>query len=164
SARFVHARHVEAAAALVQGGLRLGQGERCAAAVRSGLRRSVDVGAVLWPSPRAGCIRSPRPNTPGEPVSSSLLDKRQERIRRMFAGVAPRYDLLNPLLSLNVDRYWRWRTTRLVPPVGGAPILDVCTGTGDLALAYDRASGGRAPVVGTDFCGEMLLPAVAKAR
>src|SRR5438128_427712 len=72
-------------------------------------------------------------------VSIDLLDKREARIRRMFGNIAPRYDLLNHLLSLNIDRYWRWRTTRLVPPSGTAPILDVCTGTGDLALAYDRA-------------------------
>jgi len=97
-------------------------------------------------------------------VSTSLLDKRETRIRRMFNNIAPRYDLLNHLLSLNVDRYWRWRTTRLVPPQGTAPILDVCTGTGDLALAYDRAAGGRVPVIGADFCHEMLVRATRKAE
>ena len=97
-------------------------------------------------------------------MTQALLDKREPRIRRMFAHIAPSYDLLNHLLSLNIDRYWRWRTTRLVPPRGDAPILDVCTGTGDLALAYDRAAGGRVPVVGTDFCLPMLIPAQAKAR
>jgi demethylmenaquinone methyltransferase / 2-methoxy-6-polyprenyl-1,4-benzoquinol methylase len=98
-------------------------------------------------------------------VSTSLLDKREARIRRMFGDIAPRYDLLNHLLSLNVDRYWRWRTTRLVPPVldpRAGPILDVCTGTGDLALAYDRAAGGGVPIVGSDFCLPMLLPAAKK--
>jgi demethylmenaquinone methyltransferase/2-methoxy-6-polyprenyl-1,4-benzoquinol methylase len=58
-------------------------------------------------------------------VSTSLLDKRETRIRRMFGAIAPSYDLLNHLLSLNVDKYWRWRTTRLVPPAGTAPILDL---------------------------------------
>jgi demethylmenaquinone methyltransferase/2-methoxy-6-polyprenyl-1,4-benzoquinol methylase len=82
----------------------------------------------------------------------------------MFGTIAPRYDLLNHLLSLNVDRYWRWRTTRLAPPPGDAPVLDVCTGTGDLALAYDRAAGHRVPVVGADFCLPMLLPARDKTR
>ena len=95
-------------------------------------------------------------------MSSSLLDKRETRIRRMFGQVAPSYDLLNHLLSLNVDKYWRWRTTRLVPPSCVAPILDLCTGTGDLALAYDRAAFGRVPIVGADFCHEMLVRAVAK--
>jgi demethylmenaquinone methyltransferase/2-methoxy-6-polyprenyl-1,4-benzoquinol methylase len=96
-------------------------------------------------------------------VSTSLLDKRETRIRRMFNSIAPRYDLLNHLLSLNIDRYWRWRTTRLVPPHGDAPILDVCTGTGDLALAYDRAAAGKVPIVGADFCHEMLVRATQKA-
>src|SRR5262245_54096682 len=95
-------------------------------------------------------------------MSSTLLDKRETGIRRMFGDIAPRYDLLNHLLSLNVDRYWRWRTTRLVPPRGEAPILDLCTGTGDLALAYDRAAGGQTPIVGADFCHEMLALAEAK--
>jgi demethylmenaquinone methyltransferase/2-methoxy-6-polyprenyl-1,4-benzoquinol methylase len=95
-------------------------------------------------------------------MATSLLDKRETRIRRMFGNIAPHYDFLNHLLSLNVDRYWRWRTTRLVPPRSSAPILDLCTGTGDLALAYDRASRGVAPVVGADFCHEMLLLARKK--
>jgi demethylmenaquinone methyltransferase / 2-methoxy-6-polyprenyl-1,4-benzoquinol methylase len=97
-------------------------------------------------------------------VSTDLLDKRETRIRRMFGNIAPRYDLLNHLLSLNIDRYWRWRTTQLAPPRGSAPILDVCTGTGDLALAYDRAAGHTAPIIGSDFCLPMLLPARAKSR
>src|SRR6266700_2874681 len=89
-------------------------------------------------------------------MATSLLDKRETRIRRMFGDIAPRYDLLNHLLSLNIDRYWRWRTTRLVPPDGRAPILDLCTGTGDLALAYDRAARGQVSIVAADFCHEML--------
>jgi len=97
-------------------------------------------------------------------MSTSLLDKRETRIRRMFGDIAPRYDLLNHLLSLNVDRYWRWRTTRLAAPDGTAPILDLCTGTGDLALAYDRAAGRRVPVVGADFCHAMLVRAGQKVR
>ncbi len=97
-------------------------------------------------------------------MAETLLDKREVRIRRMFGAIAPTYDRLNHLLSLNVDHYWRWRTTRLVPPEGDAPILDLCTGTGDLALAYDRAASGRVEIVGADFCHEMLLPAREKTR
>ena len=97
-------------------------------------------------------------------MAAPLLDKREARIRRMFGAIAPSYDLLNHLLSLNVDRYWRWRTTRLVPVRGDAPILDLCTGTGDLALAYDRAAGRRVPIVAADFCHEMLVRAVRKTR
>ncbi len=61
----------------------------------------------------------------------------------MFASIAGRYDLLNHLLSLNIDRSWRRFTTRDVPPVPGVPVLDCCTGTADLALAYHRAGRGR---------------------
>ena len=92
-------------------------------------------------------------------MTATLLDKRETRIRRMFGDIAPRYDLLNHLLSLNIDRSWRRRTTRLVPPEGDGPILDVCTGTGDLALAYHEASDGRVPVVGADFCHPMVVRA-----
>lgn len=84
------------------------------------------------------------------------VDKSSARVRRMFGEIAGRYDLLNHLLSLGIDIRWRRRTTRLVPPVGSEPILDVCTGTGDLALAYWRAGGGRLRVVGADFCRPML--------
>jgi demethylmenaquinone methyltransferase/2-methoxy-6-polyprenyl-1,4-benzoquinol methylase len=93
-----------------------------------------------------------------------LLDKRESRIRRMFGHIAPSYDFLNHLLSLNIDHYWRWKTTRFVPPRGSEPILDLCTGTGDLAFAYDRAAGGRTPIVGADFCPQMLERATEKAR
>jgi demethylmenaquinone methyltransferase / 2-methoxy-6-polyprenyl-1,4-benzoquinol methylase len=84
------------------------------------------------------------------------VDKSGPRVRRMFGEIAGRYDFLNHLLSLNVDRYWRWRTVRTVAPKGGDRILDVCTGTGDLALAYHKASKGEAEIVGADFCHEML--------
>ena len=82
----------------------------------------------------------------------------------MFGEIAPQYDRLNHLLSFQIDRYWRWRTTRIVPPTGDAPILDVCTGTGDLALAFYRAASGRSLVVGSDFCPEMLDIAEQKKR
>jgi demethylmenaquinone methyltransferase / 2-methoxy-6-polyprenyl-1,4-benzoquinol methylase len=84
------------------------------------------------------------------------VDKSEARVRQMFGEIAGRYDLLNHLLSLNIDRYWRWRTVRTVRPTGEAPILDLCTGTGDLALAYYRAGRGKASVIGADFCHEML--------
>ena len=89
-------------------------------------------------------------------MTTLLLDKREDRIRSMFGHIAPSYDFLNHLLSLNIDHYWRWRTTKLVPPQGPDPILDLCTGTGDLALAYDRAAQGQTPIIGADFCPEML--------
>jgi demethylmenaquinone methyltransferase/2-methoxy-6-polyprenyl-1,4-benzoquinol methylase len=82
----------------------------------------------------------------------------------MFAEIAGRYDLMNHLLSMNIDRYWRWRTVKLVPPTGQTPILDVCTGTGDLALAYYKAGQGKIPIVATDFCPEMLAVGETKKR
>lgn len=84
------------------------------------------------------------------------VDKSNQRVQRMFGEIAPKYDRMNHLLSLNVDRYWRWRTVRLVRPEPEIPVLDVCTGTGDLALAFYRAGRGKAPVVAADFCREML--------
>ena len=92
------------------------------------------------------------------------VDKSDARVRRMFGEIASRYDLLNHLLSLGVDLYWRRRTTRLVPPAKEGPILDVCTGTGDLALAYWRASGGQVPILGADFCRPMLAIGQEKLR
>lgn len=97
-------------------------------------------------------------------VSTEVLDKREVRIRQMFGRIAPWYDTLNHLLSLNIDRSWRQRTTQIVAPEGTGPILDLCTGTGDLALAYDRASSGSVPIVGADFCTELLQRAGIKAR
>ncbi|MCA9099679.1 MAG: bifunctional demethylmenaquinone methyltransferase/2-methoxy-6-polyprenyl-1,4-benzoquinol methylase UbiE [Planctomycetales bacterium] len=92
------------------------------------------------------------------------VDKSSDRVRSMFAEIAGRYDFLNHLLSMNTDRYWRFRTVRRVRPTdGGGPILDVCTGTGDLAVAYRRAAGQLVPVVGTDFCRPMLRGARDKA-
>ena len=92
------------------------------------------------------------------------VDKSGRRVRAMFASIAGKYDLMNHLLSLNIDRSWRRFTTRAVPPVSGVPVLDCCTGTADLALAYDHAAGGKSPVVGTDFCREMLLIGREKVR
>lgn len=98
-------------------------------------------------------------------MSSQLLDKREVRIRRMFDQIALSYDFLNHLLSLNIDKRWRDRTARLVPagPPELGPVLDLCTGTGDLALTYDRDTNGTVPVVGADFSHEMLVRAVKKA-
>jgi demethylmenaquinone methyltransferase/2-methoxy-6-polyprenyl-1,4-benzoquinol methylase len=95
---------------------------------------------------------------------SALVDKSDQRVRRMFSSIAGRYDFLNHLLSLNIDRSWRTFTTRVVAPVAGVPVLDCCTGTADLALAYDDAGRGHSPIVGTDFCREMLVLGHAKVK
>ncbi|MBN1852647.1 MAG: bifunctional demethylmenaquinone methyltransferase/2-methoxy-6-polyprenyl-1,4-benzoquinol methylase UbiE [Pirellulales bacterium] len=88
-----------------------------------------------------------------------VVDKSRSRIRTMFGEIAGRYDFMNHLLALNIDRLWRRRMVRMVPPRDERPILDVCSGTGDLALAYDRLARYRnlaCPIVATDFCPEML--------
>jgi demethylmenaquinone methyltransferase/2-methoxy-6-polyprenyl-1,4-benzoquinol methylase len=85
-----------------------------------------------------------------------VVDKSGNRVRRMFGEIAPRYDFMNHLLSMNVDRYWRWRTARIVAADGPRPILDLCTGTGDLAFAFYRRTRGQVPIVAADFCREML--------
>lgn len=95
-------------------------------------------------------------------VEEPQVDKSDARVRAMFGEIAPRYDRMNHLLSLGIDKYWRWRTVRAVPPRGEQPILDVCTGTGDLALAYYKATRGGLPIIGADFCHPMLELARAK--
>src|SRR6266853_673867 len=85
------------------------------------------------------------------------------KIREMFTQIAPRYDLLNHLLSLQLDRLWRVRTARRLKFILDRPdalVLDLCCGTGDLAFALARA--GRARVVGADFAHTMLVRAREK--
>lgn len=78
-------------------------------------------------------------------------------VRDMFARVAPRYDLLNRLLSLQIDRLWRWRTARLLKPylTPQARVLDLCCGTGDLLAALERTAPAR--YLAADFCFPMLV-------
>ena len=87
---------------------------------------------------------------------TNLVDKSGDRVRRMFGEIAPHYDRMNHLLSMNVDRYWRRRTVNALAPNCTDPILDCCSGTGDLAFAFERATEGKVPVIAADFCHEML--------
>ena len=85
------------------------------------------------------------------------------KVREMFAQIAPRYDLLNHLLSLQLDRLWRARTAKCLQGILDRPeavVLDLCCGTGDLALALARA--GRARIIGADFAHPMLVRAIEK--
>ena len=87
-------------------------------------------------------------------------------VRDMFSQIAPRYDLLNHLLSMQLDRVWRRRVARRVRPIllrGDARVLDLCCGTGDLAFSLRRAPGTRAQIVGADFSHAMLVRARAKS-
>ncbi len=92
----------------------------------------------------------------GTSVSEPQIDKSGQRVQKMFGEIAPRYDLMNHVLSGGTDFYWRWVTIRKASPQGVAPILDVCTGTGDLAFAYWKRGKKNIPVTGTDFTQEML--------
>lgn len=86
-------------------------------------------------------------------------------VRRMFDRVAPRYDLLNHVLSFNIDKAWRKRLMTQVRPVlsGTRPAaLDLCCGTGDVLLEMQRYSA--APVFGADFSHPMLVSAKSKLR
>ena len=80
-------------------------------------------------------------------------------VRSMFARIAPRYDLLNHLLSMGIDRGWRRRLLARAGELGGKLAVDACSGTGDLALVLAR---GGARVLGVDFTFEMLERARAK--
>ena len=90
-----------------------------------------------------------------------MVNRDPERVRRMFASIAPRYDLLNRLLSLRIDQRWRRQTVAAISERvdGQGPILDLCTGTGDLALAL--AEGNE--VFASDFCHPMLVLGARKA-
>jgi demethylmenaquinone methyltransferase/2-methoxy-6-polyprenyl-1,4-benzoquinol methylase len=90
------------------------------------------------------------------------LDKTPSRIAGMFDAIAPRYDLLNGVLSAGLDRYWRRRAIRSLAFTGRETLLDVCTGTGDVAIAAARSSRGAARVLGIDFAGAMLARARQK--
>ena len=82
--------------------------------------------------------------------------KNGKEIRSMFASISRRYDLLNHLLSLNQDKRWRRKAVEMSGIGEGARVLDVCTGTADLAVAYSKKMGDSGVVIGTDFCPEML--------
>jgi demethylmenaquinone methyltransferase/2-methoxy-6-polyprenyl-1,4-benzoquinol methylase len=91
--------------------------------------------------------------------SAVPLDKSGTAIRDMFAGVAPRYDLLNHLLSASLDVLWRRRATAILGLPPGAEALDLCCGTGDQATALGRRG---ARVAAADFCIPML--AIARRK
>lgn len=89
-----------------------------------------------------------------------------QTVQQMFNSIAPRYDLLNHVLSANIDRLWWWRTARRFRPVLSNPdaaILDICCGTGDMTMALlkHRPAGAR-PILAADFARGMLSLGVRK--
>ncbi len=96
---------------------------------------------------------------------SVSTSKEPERIAGMFDAIARRYDTLNHVLSAGLDKRWRARAIRELAFTGRERVLDVCTGTADLAIAAVTAPVGRAAhVVGVDFSGEMLRYGRDKVR
>lgn len=84
------------------------------------------------------------------------LDKSGARVREMFRQIAPRYDTMNHLLSLNVDKWWRKKAVSQLTLTADDPVLDLCCGTGDLSIAIADAAPTTVQVIGSDFCGAML--------
>ncbi len=97
-----------------------------------------------------------------EPAAPAV-DKSGAKVRGMFAEIAPRYDLVNRLLSGGIDVWWRHVTVSRAPPPASGAILDCCTGTGDLALAYAAKAGPDVRIVAGDFCRPMLDRGAEKA-
>jgi demethylmenaquinone methyltransferase/2-methoxy-6-polyprenyl-1,4-benzoquinol methylase len=97
---------------------------------------------------------------------SALSDfsKAPARIATMFDAIASRYDFLNHVLSVGIDRTWRARAIRSLELTGREIVLDLCTGTADLAIAAVDAPVGARRVLGVDFAGEMLRVGLDKLR
>ena len=98
------------------------------------------------------------------PEGAATEAEASKKVREMFTQIAPRYDLLNHLLSFELDRLWRARAAKLLRPIlerPGAVVLDLCCGTGDLAFALAHARNAR--IVGADFAHTMLVRARGKS-
>jgi len=109
--------------------------------------------------PEAGT--SPKGTQPEGAVSEQDASR---KVREMFTRIAPRYDLLNHLLSGQMDKRWRARAARELKPIlerADARVLDLCCGTGDLAFSLARKA--KAKVIGADFSHTMLVRAKEKA-
>jgi demethylmenaquinone methyltransferase/2-methoxy-6-polyprenyl-1,4-benzoquinol methylase len=94
--------------------------------------------------------------SPVRAATTEPLDKAPSRIAGMFDAIAGRYDLLNLVLSAGLDRQWRRQAVRSLQLTGAERLLDVCTGTADVAIGAASALPGAARVVGVDFAGAML--------
>jgi len=116
------------------------------------------------------------PQAPGSrPKGARSEREASAHVRRMFSRIAPRYDFLNHLLSLSVDRIWRRRAASKFQRIlrrTDARVLDLCCGTGDLTFAMERVrlkamrdrGAYRIPLVGSDFAEPMLERAKVKGR
>jgi demethylmenaquinone methyltransferase / 2-methoxy-6-polyprenyl-1,4-benzoquinol methylase len=102
------------------------------------------------------------------PAGSQDRQSAAAAVREMFTSIAPRYDLLNHVLSMNVDRLWWRRTARVFAATLSKPdaqVLDLCCGTGDMAFALSRQAGtNHATILGADFSHAMLQRASNKGK
>lgn len=102
------------------------------------------------------------------PVGACDREAAAKAVQEMFTSIAPRYDLLNHVLSFNTDRVWWWRAARTFDSILKRPdarVLDLCCGTGDMAFALRRrANSGSPQIVGADFSHAMLQRAAVKGR
>ena len=92
-----------------------------------------------------------------------LVDKGR-RIQEMFSAIAGTYDLLNHILSMNLDRRWRRKAAKLAQMSPGQKVLDLCCGTGDLAFTFTEIYPTLQAVIGVDFTEAMLIIANNKMR
>lgn len=97
-------------------------------------------------------------------TQTDLLTKKGVYIQQMFGSIAKVYDLLNTILSFNFDKSWRKFAVRMSNVTPDAKVLDVCTGTGDLAIAYSKVLHESGRVIGSDFCHEMVKLADLKLK
>jgi len=102
------------------------------------------------------------------PAGAQDRESAAQAVREMFSSIAPRYDLLNHVLSFNIDRLWWWRTARKFDAILRLPearVLDLCCGTGDMTFALHRRAASEATqILGADFSHPMLQRAAAKAQ
>ena len=110
---------------------------------------------------------SKSPVVGASPEGASDPNSAARAVREMFTSIAPRYDLLNHVLSFNVDRLWWWRTARTFRHILAEPdarVLDLCCGTGDMAFALQgQVEKSSAQIIGADFSHAMLQRAAIKA-
>ena len=84
-----------------------------------------------------------------------------EKVREMFSEISPKYDMMNDILSFGIHRLWRRRVVKLLQLNKKSEVIDLASGTGDLAFAMQQVAG---KVIGTDFCEDMLVVARRKAK
>jgi demethylmenaquinone methyltransferase/2-methoxy-6-polyprenyl-1,4-benzoquinol methylase len=106
------------------------------------------------------------PATGAKPLGTEDEASAAQAVRQMFNSIAPRYDLLNHVLSANVDRLWWRRTARRFRPILADPdasVLDICCGTGDMTMALLKLRpGGARPILAADFARGMLCRGALK--